>query len=448
MEKITGIPLHEGVAEGSLFLYGPGRTDLSRYDGDEPWIIAAPTLTPAETVRFGGMPVAALAVTDATATSHTAILSRTMGWPAVSGVEIRSEWHGKRAIVDGTQGTLLLDPDREAFRAYRERKQEEERNRECLLRAYRGRKTIAAGGKQIRLYANISTPADVEAVLENDAEGIGNFKTEFMYLNARDYPSEEELFRAYREIVCRMDGRKVVIRTFDIGTDKIAPYFQLAREENPALGYRAVRIGLDRPELLETQLRAIIRASAFGPVSLLYPMIVSTDEVREIQKMVRNVMDTLKKQGISFDENMEQGIMIETPASVIMSFELAQMVDFFSIGTNDLTQYTLAADRQNSKLRHVYDPYHPAILRSIQYVVENAHQVGIWVEISGELGADLSQTGRLLACGMDAFAVPPSKILPLRKVICEMEADGKVIYEVESDAVPEPERRTGWQSKK
>lgn len=421
MERVTGIKIHNGLSFGYIHVYEPQKEQLNYSESQKPLIIASENLTPGETVRFGKISVKALVVTNATSTSHTAILSRTMDWPAITGVKINPKWHNKMAIVDGYNGVVIIEPDEATLRCYQIKQVEEEQKKQQLLNAYKNKRSVTNSGKELKLYANISTPSDIHKVIANDAEGIGNFKTEFMYLDSLDYPTEEELFRAYKKIVTQMGDKRVVIRTFDIGTDKIADYFGLDKEENPALGYRAIRIGLDRPEVFETQLRAIIRASAFGKVSLMYPMIVSVDEVLKIKKLVRKNMDELKKEGIPFDENMEQGIMIETPASVIMSYELAQIVDFFSIGTNDLIQYTLAADRQNPKLGNVYDSYHPAIMRSIQYVVENAHKADIWVEISGELASDFTLTQQFIEYGIDALAVSPTKILPLRRMICEMD---------------------------
>lgn len=420
MEKIAGIKINSGISFGYIQVYELQKDRLKYSEKGKPLIIVSENLTPSETVGFGKINVKALVVTNATTISHTAILSRTMDWPAIAGVKINSGWNNKIAIVDGYNGVIIIGPDENTCQHYHMKQIELEQEKKNLLISYKNKKSVTNSGKEMKLYANIATLADVRDVVANDAEGIGNFKTEFMYLDSLDYPTEEELFQSYKKIAMQMGNKKVVIRTFDIGTDKTVDYFEIEKEENPALGYRAIRIGLDRPEIFETQLRAIIRASAFGKVSLMYPMIVSVDEVLNIKRLVRKTMDELKKEGISFDENMEQGIMIETPAAVIMSYELAQVVDFFSIGTNDLTQYTLAADRQNPKLSNVYDPYHPAIMRSIQYVVDNAHKVGIWVAISGELGADLTMTKQFIEWGIDALAVSPTKILPLRKTICEM----------------------------
>ena len=290
-----------------------------------------------------------------------------------------------------------------------------------LLDSFRGKKAETKSGQQIHLYANINRLADVQQVIQNDAEGIGVFKTEFLYLESSDYPTEEKQFDVYKKVVASMKGKKVVLRTLDIGADKTADYFHLEKEENPAIGLRAIRLCFERPDIFVTQLRAMLRASAFGNVSIMYPMIISMNEILRIKSIVKEVMEGLKKEKIPFDENIEQGIMVETPAAVIMSRELAEIVDFFSIGTNDLTQYTLAMDRQNIRLEAMVDPLHPAILRSIKTTIENAHKAGIWVSISGELGANTSLVKMFAEYGIDALTVPPSKILPLRKAICEVD---------------------------
>ena len=420
MEKIRGLVINEGMTVGEIY-YFQGSDDFpSKSIAAHSTIIVAEDLTPTETIKFGSTGVKALVTTSSTSVSHTAILSRTMNWPALSGISIKKEWNNKTAVVDGYNGWIIIDPDEETINNYQLMLHEENENRKRLLSLYKGQKSITHDGKRIRLYANIASTADLKQVLDNDAEGIGNFKTEFLYLNREDYPTEDELFMIYKAVAEHMRGKKTIIRTFDIGTDKTADYFKLGKEENPALGYRAIRIGFDRPEIFKTQVKAIIRASAFGKVSIMYPMIVSIEEVSWIKGMVNEIMTELRQDNIPFDEKIEQGIMVETPAAVIISDELAQTVDFFSIGTNDLIQYILAADRQNTKLCKIYNPYHPAIMRAIKYVVNNAHKAGIWVEISGELGSDPSMTKQFIDCGVDALAVPPAKILPLRKHICEM----------------------------
>lgn len=420
VERIIGKQIHEGVLIGEIFVFDSQKGPLITSRSTGTLIIASANLSPHETVRFHQLNLRAFVATSATETSHTAILARTMDLPAITGIVINKSWHGKEAIVDGYSGCLIIDPDEQTRHLYEKKAAAEEEKKRQLLDTYKHRKAISRSGTPIHIYANISSPNDIEKVLANGADGIGVFKSEFMYLNATDYPTEDELFSVYRQIVSAMEGRKTVIRTFDIGADKTADYFGLDREENPALGYRAIRIGLDRPSIFKTQLRAILRASAFGNVSLMYPMVTSADELLKIKQLVFEVMDDLRNAKIPFDEYIEQGIMIETPASVIISDILARMVDFFSIGTNDLIQYTLAADRQNPKLSSIYDPYHPAILRSIEHVAKNAKNAGIWVEISGELGADPMLTEQFMQYGIDALAVVPSKVLPIRKVVCEM----------------------------
>lgn len=420
MEKAEGIIINEGLTIGKIY-YFRGLDDLPSKNTEKfSTIIVAENLTPTETVKFRSTGVKALVTTAATSVSHTAILSRTMDWPALSNIKIKKEWNNKTAIVDGYNGLIIIDPDEETIYRYQLMLYKENKKRKELLSRYKGQKSITHDGKRIRLYANIATTADLKQVLVNDAEGIGNFKTEFLYLDRKDYPTEDELFVIYKKVAEQMKGKRTIIRTFDIGTDKTADYFNLEKEENPALGYRAIRIGFDHPEVLRTQIRAIIRASAFGKVSIMYPMIVSIEEVSWIKGIVNEIMIELRQDNIPFDEKIEQGIMVETPAAVIISDELAQAVDFFSIGTNDLIQYILAADRQNAKLCKIYNPYHPAIMRAIQHVVNNAHKAGIWVEISGELGSDPTMIKQFIDCGVDALAVPPAKILPLRKHICEM----------------------------
>lgn len=416
MIKIFGIKINDGIAIGRICV-------LNKSDDivfDDSVIIAAKNLTPKETLNFSNKKIDALIVTLATPSSHTAILSRIMEWPAISGIDIKEEWHNQTAIIDGFNGFIIIEPNIETLHFYQNKYLESKKRRRALFDQYKGKHSITQWGYNMHLYANIANASDVKQVIENDAEGIGNFKTEFMYLDRIDYPSEDELFNIYKTVAESMNGKKVVIRTFDIGADKTADYFQLDNEENPALGFRAIRIGLERPEIFKTQLRAIIRASAFGNVSIMYPMITSTEEVKQINHLVSEVMNELRNNGLAFADKIEQGIMIETPAAVMISDELAKLVDYFSIGTNDLTQYMLATDRQNIKLDKYYNPYHPAIMRSIKLVVENAHKAGIWVEISGELGADPTMTKQFIDCGIDALAVPSNKILSLRKHICEL----------------------------
>lgn len=388
--------------------------------GAEPVIVVADDLAPSETVQMDKDKLLAFVTCHGSANSHTAILARTMNIPALIGVDIKEEWNGHMAIVDGREGKLYIDPEEEVLTKLQEAQKKEQEARE-LLSLLKGKEDVTADGKHIKLYANIAGVGDVANVLANDAAGIGLFRSEFLYLEAEDYPDEETQFLAYKRVAENMAGKKVVVRTLDIGADKQVDYFHLDKEENPAMGYRAIRICLDRPEIFRTQLRALIRASAYGEIAIMYPMIISVEEVLKIKSIVENVKKELDEQGIRYG-NFEQGIMIETPASVMMSEELAKEVDFFSIGTNDLTQYTLAMDRQNMKLDTLYDPHHPAILRMIQMTIENGHKGGCWVGICGELGADTTLTETFLKMGIDELSVSPSFVLPVRKIIRETKA--------------------------
>jgi len=389
--------------------------------GEEPVIIAADDLAPSETVQMDKEKLLAFVTRYGSSNSHTAILARTMNIPALIGVDIREEWDGKLAVVDGNTGTLYVEPDAEVLEELKARRQEEEKSKE-MLQALKGKDDVTLDGKQIKLYANIGGVKDVANVLANDAAGIGLFRSEFLYLEADDYPSEESQFLAYKTVAQNMAGKKVVVRTLDIGADKQVGYFHLEHEDNPAMGYRAIRICLDRIEIFKTQLRALFRASAYGNIAIMYPMIISVDEVRQIKEIVESVKKELDGHGVPYGE-VEQGIMIETPAAVMISDLLAPEVDFFSIGTNDLTQYTLAIDRQNMKLDNIYDSHHPAVLRMIQMTIENGHKHGCWVGICGELGADLSLTKTFIEMGIDELSVSPSFILPVRKKIRETKAD-------------------------
>ena len=386
---------------------------------DEPVIVAADDLVPSETVQLDKSKVLAFATMYGSANSHTAILARTMNIPAVIGLGegLAKEYDGHMAAIDGFTGTIYIDPDEETMKAMTE-KREEDRRQKTLLEELKGKDNVTLSGQKINVYANIGNLSDVGAVLKNDAGGIGLFRSEFLYLESEDFPTEEQQFQVYKQVAENMAGKKVIIRTLDIGADKQVDYFNLAKEENPALGYRAIRICLTRPEIFKTQLRALFRASAYGKIAIMYPMITSVGEVRQIKAIVEEVKASLAEQGIEYG-NPEQGIMIETPAAAIISDELAKEVDFFSIGTNDLSQYTLAIDRQNTKLDPFFDPHHPAILRMIQIVVENAHKAGIWAGICGELGADQELTKEFLAMGVDELSVSPGSILPLRKIILE-----------------------------
>lgn len=385
----------------------------------EPAIIVAEDLAPSETVQLDKKLILSFVTIQGSPNSHTAILARTMGIPALVGTAIppEADLDGKMAIVDGTTGVLYVEPEEGLLREMEGRKEEEVRKRELLLEM-KGQESITADGHRIRLYANIGNIDDLAAVLENDAEGIGLFRSEFLYLQRDTYPTEDEQFAIYKKVAETMAGKTAIIRTLDIGADKQCEYFGLEKEENPALGCRAIRICLKRPEIFKTQLRALYRASAFGRLAIMYPMIISPEEVRRIKKITEEVKRELRTQGIEYGE-LEQGIMIETPAAVMMSRELAREVDFFSIGTNDLTQYTLAIDRQNQNLEEFYDPHHPAIMRMIEMTVQNAHAEGIWVGICGELGGDREVTDSLLRMGVDELSVSPGNILPLRKAIRE-----------------------------
>lgn len=384
-------------------------------DSDTPAILAADDLTPAETVQLDKTKILAFVTKYGSSQSHTAILARTMNIPALTGVIVDSDWNGKTAIVDGITGDLILDPDEDTLK---EKQAEREKllAKQALLQKLKGQPTVTKDGRTLHLYANIGNVADADCANENDAEGIGLFRSEFLYLGRSSYPTEEEQFVAYKNVARKMKGKKVIIRTLDIGADKQADYFKLDHEDNPAMGFRAIRICLERPDLFRTQLRAIYRASAFGNIAIMYPMIISVDEVKRIKKISAEVRSQLNKENIPYGE-VEEGIMVETPAAVLMSDQLAQEVDFFSIGTNDLTQYTLAVDRQNSKLESFYDPHHPAVLRAIQLTVENGHKHGCWVGICGELGADLELTETFVNMGLDELSVSPSRILAVRDKI-------------------------------
>lgn len=386
----------------------------------EPSIIIADDLSPSETVQMDKDKILAFATVHGSSNSHTAILARMMNIPALIGVPMNlDEIHtGMNAVIDGFNGELVLDPSAELCLETKTRIQEE-KEKLHLLQTLKGKESITLDGKRIHIYANIGSAGDVGYVLENDAEGIGLFRSEFLYLGKSGFPTEEEQFQAYRQVVQNMAGKKVIIRTLDIGADKQADYFNLDKEENPALGYRAIRICLKQPAIFKTQLRALFRAAAFGNLSVMYPMITSVEEVQQIQKIVKEVQNELKESQAPY-KLPEQGLMIETPAAVMISDELAELVDFFSIGTNDLTQYTLAIDRQNEKLDDFYNPHHKAVLKMIQMVVDNAHHCGKWVGICGELGADLALTGQFVRMGVDELSVSPSMVLKLRKLIREM----------------------------
>ena len=395
----------------------------SGLDSDEPVIIAADDLAPSETVQLDKDKVLSFVTAHGSENSHTAILARTMGIPALigTGIDLDETVDGKLGIVDGTNGVVYVDPDAELLEEMK-KKQQEEQEKKRLLQTLKGKENITLDGQKVMLYANVGNIKDLGIALQNDAGGIGLFRSEFIYLGQDHYPTEEEQFQIYKTVAETMAGRRVIIRTLDIGADKQCDYFELDKEDNPAMGLRAIRICLTRPEIFKTQLRALFRASVYGNINIMYPMIISVDEVRQIKAIVEEVKAELAEQGIEYG-NPAQGIMIETPASVMMSRELAEEVDFFSIGTNDLTQYTLAIDRQNSKLDKFFDSHHPAVLRMIQMTVENAHKAGIWCGICGELGADQVLTKDFLAMGVDELSVSPGSILPLRKIILETDVE-------------------------
>ena len=405
------------ISERMLSVLGGRATGIAA--SGEPVIIVADDLAPSETVQLNKDLVLSFVTVHGSVNSHTAILARTMSIPALIGtaIPLTDDIDGKVGIVDGKNGCIYVDPDEDTLGRMQQLKLEEQEKKE-LLQTLKGRENITIDGKKIMLYANIGNSKDLAAVLQNDAGGIGLFRSEFIYLERDAFPTEEEQFQIYRTVAETMAGKPVIIRTLDIGADKKCDYFEMEPEENPAMGCRAIRICLTRPEIFKTQLRALFRASAFGNISIMYPMIISVDELRKIKTIVAEIRQELTEQGVTFGEP-KQGIMIETPAAVMMSEELAKEVDFFSIGTNDLTQYTLAIDRQNPKLDAFYDPHHPAVLRMIQMVVGNAHKAGIWAGICGELGADTTLTRRFLAMGVDELSMSPGSILPVRKIILE-----------------------------
>ena len=387
---------------------------------DEPVIVVADDLAPSETVQMDKDKILSFVTVHGSANSHTSILAKTMSIPAIIGcpIPLSDEVNGKLAVVDGYEGKVYVEPDQEIL-AEKKKLLLQEEEKKNLLERLKGKDNITLDGQKINLYANIGNTKDLGLVLENDAGGIGLFRSEFIYLGSDDYPTEEEQFAIYKQVAQTLAGKKVIIRTLDIGADKQADYFELPKEENPAMGLRAIRICLTRPEVFKTQLRAILRASAFGKISIMFPMIISVDEVKKIKKIVEEVKESLDADGLSYDKNIELGIMIETPAAVIIADELAEEVDFFSVGTNDLTQYTLAIDRQNQSLDDFYDSHHPAILKMLKMIADAAHRHGAWAGICGELGADLSLTKDFLAMGYDELSVSPGRILPIRKTVLE-----------------------------
>ena len=401
-------------------LSGQGDVDLSSI---EPSVIVADDLSPSETVQMDKDKILAFVTVHGSTNSHTAILARMMNIPALIGVNMNLEelQTGMTAVVDGFGGKVTFEPDEE-LKAQTEARMQEEEEKLKLLQELKGKENITLDGRKINIYANIGSVGDIGYVMENDAGGIGLFRSEFLYLGRNDFPTEEEQFQAYKQAVQMMAGKKVIIRTLDIGADKQVDYFNLGNEDNPAMGYRAIRICLKQPEIFKTQLRALLRAAVYGNLSIMYPMITSTEEVKRIYEIVAEVEEELKAQEIQY-KIPEQGIMIETPAAAIISDRLAEMVDFFSIGTNDLTQYTLAIDRQNEKLDEFYNPHHEALLRMIQMVVDNAHKCGKWAGICGELGADPTLTEQFVRMGLDELSVAPSMVLKLRKIVREMNVE-------------------------
>ena len=401
-------------------LSGQGDVDLSSI---APSVIVADDLSPSETVQMDKDKILAFVTVHGSTNSHTAILARMMNIPALIGVKMDLEelQTGMTAVVDGFGGKVTFEPDEE-LKTQTEARMQEEEEKLKLLQELKGKENITLDGRKINIYANIGSVSDIGYVMENDAGGIGLFRSEFLYLGRNDFPTEEEQFQAYKQAVQMMAGKKVIIRTLDIGADKQVDYFNLGNEDNPAMGYRAIRICLKQPEIFKTQLRALLRAAVYGNLSIMYPMITSTEEVKRIYAIVAEVEEELKVQEIQY-KIPEQGIMIETPAAAIISDRLAEMVDFFSIGTNDLTQYTLAIDRQNEKLDEFYNPHHEALLRMIQMVVDNAHKCGKWAGICGELGADVTLTEQFVRMGLDELSVAPSMVLKLRKIVREMKVE-------------------------
>lgn len=389
--------------------------EMGEIDNEEPVILVAEDLAPSETVQLDKEKVLSFVTKLGSTNSHTAILARTMNIPALIGVSHEDNMDGKFAIVDGYEGRMYVEPDTDVLERYQRRQEEEIKKKQLLLELH-GKEDVTRDGKKINLYANIGSVSDVASVLKNDAGGIGLFRSEFLYLESDTYPTEEEQFKAYRTVAETMAGKKVIIRTLDIGADKQVDYFDLDKEDNPAMGYRAIRICLDRTDIFKTQLRALYRASFYGTISIMFPMIISVDEVRRIKEITEEVKSELREQGVPYGE-VELGIMIETPAAVMISDKLAKEVDFFSIGTNDLTQYTLAIDRQNPKLDTIYDSHHEGILRMLQMVVDNGHKEGCWVGICGELGADTTLTETFLRMGFDELSVTPSMVLKVREAI-------------------------------
>ena len=405
---------------------------------DVPVLLASDDLAPSETIQLDKSKILGFITSMGSGSSHTAILARTMGIPAIVGLgdQLDPIYEGRQVVVDGSTGVVIIDPTEDVFADFVQ-KREAQLHQQALLATLKGEENVTRDGKKIRVYCNIGSPEDVDAVLTNDGGGIGLFRSEFLYLNSSTYPTEEQQFEAYKAVLTGMAGKEVIIRTCDIGADKQIDYFELPKEENPALGMRALRISLTRPGFFRTQLRALYRASAYGKLGIMFPMVTSVWEVRETKKLIEDVKRELRKEGLPYSDHVEIGIMIETPAAAILSDRLAKEVDFFSCGTNDLTQYTLACDRQNNDLGRFYDPHHPAVVRLLKMVVDNAHKNGIWVGICGELGADLEMTETFLAIGIDELSVSPRAVLPLRQKIRSIntaETSPAILADINSDA--------------
>ena len=405
---------------------------------DVPVLLASDDLAPSETIQLDKSKILGFITSMGSGSSHTAILARTMGIPAIVGLgdQLDPIYEGRQVVVDGSTGVVIIDPTEDVFADFVQ-KREAQLHQQALLATLKGEENVTRDGKKIRVYCNIGSPEDVDAVLTNDGGGIGLFRSEFLYLNSSTYPTEEQQFEAYKAVLTGMAGKEVIIRTCDIGADKQIDYFELPKEENPALGMRALRISLTRPGFFRTQLRALYRASAYGKLGIMFPMVTSVWEVRETKKLIEDVKRELREEGLPYSDHVEIGIMIETPAAAILSDRLAKEVDFFSCGTNDLTQYTLACDRQNNDLGRFYDPHHPAVVRLLKMVVDNAHKNGIWVGICGELGADLEMTETFLAIGIDELSVSPRAVLPLRQKIRSIntaETSPAILADINSDA--------------
>ena len=409
-------------------------------DSDVPVLLASDDLAHSETIQLDKTKILGFVTSFGSSSSHTAILARTLGIPSVVGLgdQLDPIYEGRQVVVDGATGAVIIDPTDDVFADFVAKREEQLRQR-AMLETLKGQKNITKDGKKIRVYCNIGSPEDVDAVKVNDGGGIGLFRSEFLYLNSSTYPTEDEQFEAYKAVLTGMEGKEVIIRTCDIGADKQIDYFELPKEENPAMGMRALRISLSRPGFFRTQLRALYRASAYGNLGIMFPMVTSVWEVRETKKLIESVKKELHDEGIPYSDHVEIGVMIETPAAAIISDRLAKEVDFFSCGTNDLTQYTLACDRQNNDLGRFYDPHHLSVVRLLKMVVENAHKNGVWVGICGELGADLEMTETFLAIGVDELSVTPRAVLPLRNKIRSLdmtEAAARILAEIDGDASP------------